>query len=51
MGRVVYSMSVSLDGFVETPGRSLVWVLVCDDGTSAPRHANRASVASSATPP
>jgi hypothetical protein len=28
MGRLVYSMSVSIDGFVETPSRSLDWVLV-----------------------
>ncbi len=27
MGRVVYSMSVSLDGFVETPSRSLEGVV------------------------
>jgi dihydrofolate reductase len=31
MGRIVYSMSVSLDGFVETPGRSLDWVRVDDE--------------------
>ena len=31
MGRIVYSMSVSLDGFVETPNRSLDWVLVDDE--------------------
>jgi dihydrofolate reductase len=31
MGRLVYSMSVSLDGFVETPSRSLDWVLVDDE--------------------
>jgi dihydrofolate reductase len=31
MGRVMYSMSVSLDGFVETPSRSLDWVLVDDE--------------------
>jgi len=31
MGRVVYSMSVSLDGFVETPSRSLDWVLVDEE--------------------
>jgi dihydrofolate reductase len=28
MGKLIYSMSVSLDGFVETPSRSLDWVLV-----------------------
>ena len=28
MGRLVYSMSVSLDGFVETASRSLDWVLI-----------------------
>jgi len=28
MGRLIYSMSVSLDRFVETPDRSLDWVLV-----------------------
>jgi hypothetical protein len=31
MGRLIYSMSVSLDGFVETPSRSLDWVLVDDE--------------------
>jgi dihydrofolate reductase len=31
MGRLVYSMSVSLDGFVETPSRSLDWVTVDDE--------------------
>ncbi|WP_448072522.1 dihydrofolate reductase family protein [Georgenia yuyongxinii] len=31
MGTVVYSMSVSLDGFVETPSRSLDWVLVDEE--------------------
>jgi dihydrofolate reductase len=31
MGRLVYSMSVSLDGFVETPSRSLDWVLVDEE--------------------
>ena len=28
MGRLIYGMSVSLDGFVETPTRSLDWVRV-----------------------
>ena len=31
MGRVVYSMSVSLDGFVETSSRSLDWVRVDEE--------------------
>ena len=31
MGRLIYSMSISLDGFVETPSRSLDWVLVDDE--------------------
>jgi len=31
MGRIVYSMSVSLDGFVETPSRSLDWVIVDEE--------------------
>ena len=31
MGRLIYSMSVSLDGFVETTSRSLDWVLVDDE--------------------
>ena len=31
MGRIIYSMSVSLDGFVETPSRSLDWVRVDDE--------------------
>jgi dihydrofolate reductase len=31
MGRLVYSMSVSLDGFVETPSQSLDWVQVDEE--------------------
>ena len=31
MGRLVYSMSVSLDGFVETRSRSLDWVQVDEE--------------------
>ncbi|HEX3428821.1 MAG TPA: dihydrofolate reductase family protein [Candidatus Limnocylindrales bacterium] len=31
MGRIIYSMSVSLDGFVETPSRSLDWVRVDEE--------------------
>jgi len=31
MGRLTYSMSVSLDGFVETSSRSLDWVLVDEE--------------------
>ena len=31
MGRLVYSMSVSLDGFVQTPSWSLDWVLVDEE--------------------
>ncbi len=31
MGRLIYSMSVSLDGFVETPKRSLDWVRVDEE--------------------
>jgi hypothetical protein len=31
MGRLLYSMSVSLDGIVETPSRSLDWVLVDEE--------------------
>jgi dihydrofolate reductase len=31
MGRLIYSMSVSIDGFVETPSRSLDWVLVDEE--------------------
>ena len=30
-GRLIYAMSVSLDGFVETPTRSLDWVLVDEE--------------------
>jgi dihydrofolate reductase len=30
-GKVIYSMSVSLDGFVETPDRSLDWVIVDEE--------------------
>jgi dihydrofolate reductase len=31
MGRVVYSMMVSLDGFVETTSHSLDWVIIDDE--------------------
>jgi dihydrofolate reductase len=31
MGRLIYSMAVSLDGFVETPSRSLDWVQVDEE--------------------
>jgi dihydrofolate reductase len=31
MGKLIYSMSVSLDGFVETPNRSLDWVLIDEE--------------------
>lgn len=31
MGRLIYGMSVSLDGFVETPSRSLDWVQVDEE--------------------
>jgi dihydrofolate reductase len=31
MGHVVYSMMVSLDGFVETPDHSLDWVIIDDE--------------------
>ena len=31
MGRLIYGLSVSLDGFVETPARSLDWVLVDEE--------------------
>ncbi|MFN2417514.1 MAG: dihydrofolate reductase family protein [Candidatus Limnocylindria bacterium] len=31
MGRLIYSMNVSLDGFVETPDHSLDWATVDDD--------------------
>ncbi len=31
MGRLIYSMSVSLDGFMETPERSLDWVIVDEE--------------------
>jgi dihydrofolate reductase len=31
MGRLIYGMSVSLDGFVETPSRSLDWALVDEE--------------------
>jgi dihydrofolate reductase len=30
-GKIIYSMSVSLDGFVETPDRSLDWVIVDEE--------------------
>ncbi len=31
MGKLIYSMNVSLDGFVETPDHSLDWALVDDE--------------------
>jgi dihydrofolate reductase len=31
MGKLIYSLSVSLDGFVETPSRSLDWVRVDEE--------------------
>ena len=31
MGTLIYSMSISLDGFVETPSRSLDWVQVDEE--------------------
>ena len=31
MGKLIYSMSVSLDGFIETPSRSLDWVTVDEE--------------------
>jgi hypothetical protein len=31
MGRLIYSMSVSLDGFVNTPNGSLDWVLIDEE--------------------
>jgi len=31
MGRYIYSMLVSLDGFIETTDRSLDWVLVDEE--------------------
>ena len=31
MRKIIYSMSVSLDGFVETPQRSIDWVLVDEE--------------------
>ncbi len=41
MGKVIYSMSVSLDGFVETESRSLDWVLVDEELHSAFNHQAR----------
>jgi hypothetical protein len=31
VGKLIYSMSVSLDALVETPSRSLDWVLVDEE--------------------
>lgn len=31
MGKLIYSLNVSLDGFVETPSRSLDWAIVDDE--------------------
>jgi dihydrofolate reductase len=31
MGRLIYSMSVSLDGFIETPNREIDWVIVDEE--------------------
>jgi dihydrofolate reductase len=42
MGSIIYSMSVSLDGFVETPSRSLDWVQVDEELHSAFNEEERA---------
>jgi hypothetical protein len=31
LGRLIYGMSVSLDGFIDTPSHSLDWALVDDE--------------------
>ena len=31
MGKLIYSMNVSLDGFVETPDHSLAWATIDDE--------------------
>jgi dihydrofolate reductase len=31
MGKVIYSMNVSLDGFIETPAHSLDWVVMDEE--------------------
>ena len=31
MGRLIYSMSISLDGYVETASRSLDWVRIDEE--------------------
>ena len=31
MGRLIYGMNVSLDGFVDTPDHSLDWTLIDED--------------------
>ena len=31
MGKLIYSMNVSLDGFVETPDHSLDWATIDDE--------------------
>ena len=31
MGKLIYSLNVSLDGFIETPDHSLDWAIVDDE--------------------
>jgi dihydrofolate reductase len=31
MGKLIYAMNVSLDGFVETPGHSLDWAIIDEE--------------------
>jgi hypothetical protein len=35
MGKLIYSMNVSIDGFVETPDRSIDWAIVDEEGYTA----------------
>src|SRR6478736_4045925 len=46
MGKLIYAMSVSLDGFVETPSRSIAWVRVDEELHTAFNEEARAMSAS-----
>ena len=46
MGRLIYLMNVSLDGFVETPDRSLDWATVDEELHTWFNHQERATAAS-----
>ena len=39
MGKLIYNLSVSLDGFIETPEHSLDWSVVDDEHVHGPEPA------------